>query len=210
MIDAHLFALFLAASLVLALMPGPGMLYVAGRAIAGGRAEGLASTLGTALGGLVHVTAAALGVSALVLASATLFAALKLAGALYLAWLGLRTWRQAARPTLPEEGAAPVGGAFREGVLVEATNPKTAAFFLAFLPQFVSPAQGQVAQQIVLLGAISVALNTLADFAVALAAGQVRALLLGHPGLLRRFRQASGALFVALGAGLLLTRRPAR
>lgn len=208
MIDAHLFALFLAASLVLALMPGPCMLYVAGRAIAGGRAEGLASTLGTGLGGLVHVVAAAVGVSALVMASATLFGALKLAGALYLAWLGIRTWREAGRPAAPDD-AAPARGAFREGVLVEATNPKTAAFFLAFLPQFVSPAQGHVAQQIVLLGATSVALNTLADFAVALAAGQVRALLLGRPALLRRFRQASGAMFVALGAGLLLTRRPA-
>src|SRR4051812_7462044 len=134
--------------------------------LAGGRAEGVASSFGTGLGGMVHVLAGSLGVSAIVLASAELFTALKLIGAAYLVWLGVRTFRIARREASagPEGGAAapPVGPwrAFREGVLVEALNPKTAAFFLAFVPQFVDPAQGGVALQFVVLGFLSVALNT--------------------------------------------------
>src|SRR3954447_17871578 len=136
------FLLFLAAASVIAAVPGPGIFYVAARTLSGGRRTGIASTLGTALGGLVHVIAGALGVSAIILASAELFTALKFAGALYLMWLGVRTFRE-GRQTMPQ-GASPPGAAraFREGVLVEALNPKTAAFFLAFIPQFIEPAGG--------------------------------------------------------------------
>src|SRR5436190_12543262 len=119
--------LFLAAALVIALTPGPGIFYVAARTLAGGRLEGIASSLGTGIGGLVHVLAGAFGVSALLMASADAFAAVKLAGAFYLVYLGVKTWRSAglAAPHLPvaATGASP---AFKEGIVVEALNPKTA------------------------------------------------------------------------------------
>ena len=208
-------ALFLAAALLLAITPGPGIFYVAARTLAGGRAEGVASSLGTGLGGMAHVLAGSLGVSAIVLASAELFAALKLVGAAYLVWIGLRTILAARRDSavLSRGGSAapPVGPrrAFREGVLVEALNPKTAAFFLAFVPQFVDPAQGGVAAQFVLLGFISVALNTLADIVVAFAASGIRDGASARPALVRRLREASGAAMIALGLGLALAKRPA-
>ena len=206
--------LFFAAALLLAVTPGPGIFYVAARTLAGGRAEGVASSFGTGLGGMVHVAAGSVGVSALVLASAGLFTTLKLLGAAYLAWIGLRTILAARKDALAAPaglaGAPPVGTkrAFREGVLVEALNPKTAAFFLAFVPQFVDPAAGNVAVQFAVLGVISVALNTAADVAVAFAAGGVRSGMARRPGLVRRLREASGAAMIALGLGLLLARRP--
>jgi threonine/homoserine/homoserine lactone efflux protein len=212
--DFTQFALFLAAALVLAVTPGPGIFYVAARTLSGGRSEGIASSLGTGLGGMVHVLAGSLGVSAIVLASAELFTALKLLGAAYLVWLGLRTIRAARRDAaaaLAGVGRVPPIGprrAFREGVLVEALNPKTAAFFLAFVPQFLDPAAGNVALQFALLGMVSVALNTLADIAVAFAAGGIRAGAAARPVLVRRLREASGAAMVALGLGLAFARRP--
>ena len=207
--DLSQFLLYLAAALLLAITPGPGLFYVAARTLAGGRAEGIASSLGTGLGGLVHVLAGSLGVSAVVLASADLFTALKLAGAAYLVWLGWRTLRAAGAPAPVAAPPAGQGRAFREGVLVEALNPKTAAFFLAFVPQFLDPAAGRVALQFLLLGAVSVALNTLADIAVACAASGIRDGAAARPGLVRRLRQGSGGAMVALGLGLALARRPA-
>ena len=206
--------LFFVAALLLAVTPGPGIFYVAARTLAGGLAEGIASSFGTGLGGMVHVVAGSVGVSALVLASAGLFTALKVLGAAYLAWIGLRTIMAARKDALAAAaglaGAPPVGAkrAFREGVLVEALNPKTAAFFLAFVPQFVDPAAGSVAVQFAALGVISVALNTAADVAVAFAAGSVRSGMGARPGLIRRLRETSGAAMIALGLGLLLARRP--
>lgn len=211
--DLPQLALYLAAALLLAITPGPGLFYVAARTLAGGRAEGVASSFGTGLGGMVHVLAGGLGVSAIVLASAELFTALKLAGAAYLVWIGLRTFRSARREAVACLGgdATPPAGpwrAFREGVLVEALNPKTAAFFLAFVPQFVNP-EGRVALQFVALGFVSVAFNTLADVAVAFAAGGIRDGAAARPALVRRLREASGAAMIALGIGLALVRRPA-
>ncbi|PSC04550.1 RhtB family transporter [Alsobacter soli] len=208
------FALFVAAALLLAITPGPGVFYVAARALAGGRAEGVASSCGTGLGGMVHVVAGALGVSAVVLASAELVTALKLIGAAYLVWIGARTILSARKDAASLEAglaAPPVGArrAFREGVLVEALNPKTAAFFLAFVPQFVDPAAGPVALQFVVLGFVSVALNTLADIVVAFGASGIRNGAAARPALVRRLREASGAGMIALGLGLALAKRPA-
>ena len=211
--DLTQLALYVAAALVLAVTPGPGLFYVAARTLAGGRAEGVASSFGTGLGGMVHVLAGSFGVSAVVLASAELFTALKLIGAAYLIWLGVRTIQSARRQPAGLNGgsaAAPVGPrrAFREGVLVEALNPKTAAFFLAFIPQFVDPARGHVALQFLVLGFVSVALNTLADIVVAFAAGGIRDGAAARPALIRRLREASGAAMIALGIGLTLAKRP--
>jgi threonine/homoserine/homoserine lactone efflux protein len=202
------FVLFLAAASIIALSPGPGIFYVAARTIAGGRAEGLASSFGTAIGGLVHVAAGAVGVSALVMASAEAFTLLKWLGALYLIWLGIKTMRE-AHIDVPLAGAT-VGSAraFRDGIVVEALNPKTAAFFLAFLPQFVDPS-GTIWLQFLLLGLISVALNTAVDVAVVLAAARARRFALGRPAFLRRLRTGAGLVIAGLGIGLLLSRRPA-
>lgn len=213
--DLTQLTLFLAAALLLAVTPGPGIFYVAARTLAGGRAEGVASSFGTGLGGMVHVLAGSLGVSAIVLTSAELFATLKLVGAVYLVWIGLRTIRSARRDASAAlyggAAAPPVGPrrAFREGVLVEALNPKTAAFFLAFVPQFVDPTQGAVAAQFVVLGFLSVTLNTLADIAVAFGASRIRDGARARPTLIRRMREASGAAMIALGIGLALAKRPA-
>ena len=202
-------SLFLVAALVIAAVPGPGIFYVAARTLSGGRKAGIASTLGTALGGLVHVIAGALGVSAIILASAELFTALKFAGALYMIWLGIRTFREAGHPLL--EPIGPVGSprAFRDGVVVEALNPKTAAFFLAFIPQFLDPAAGHLALQFMTLGLISVTLNTLADVIVVVMAAAARGGLLKRPHLLQRLRQGSGLFIAGLGLSLALARRPA-
>jgi threonine/homoserine/homoserine lactone efflux protein len=212
MIDPTQLALYIAAAFLLAVTPGPGIFYVAARTLAGGRAEGVASSFGTGLGGMVHVAAGSLGVSAIVLASAELFTALKLIGAAYLVWIGFRTIRSARQSAgLGEMPAAPPVGprrAFREGALVEALNPKTAAFFLAFVPQFLDPAAGHVALQFMLLGVISVALNTLADLVVACGAGAIRDGAAARPALIARLRAASGAAMVALGLGLAFARRP--
>jgi threonine/homoserine/homoserine lactone efflux protein len=202
------FTLFLLAALVIAAVPGPGIFYVAARTLSGGKRAGIASTFGTALGGLVHVIAGAVGVSALILASAELFTALKFVGALYLVWLGVKTFRE-ARHLLPEQAVtAGTQRVFREGVLVEALNPKTAVFFLAFIPQFIDPA-GYVALQFMSLGLISVALNTLADVVVVMMAATARTGLARHPNLLQRLRQGSGLFIAGLGISLALARRPA-
>ncbi|PPD13920.1 MAG: RhtB family transporter [Methylobacterium sp.] len=213
--DLTQLALYVAAAFLLAITPGPGIFYVAARTLAGGRAEGIASSFGTGLGGMVHVVAGSLGVSAIVLASAELFTALKLVGAAYLVWIGFRTIQAARRDARDifegGQAAPPIGAgrAFREGVLVEALNPKTAAFFLAFVPQFVDPTKGDVALQFIVLGFISIVLNTLADVVVAYAASGIREGAASRPRLVRRLREASGAAMIALGLGLALAKRPA-
>ena len=204
----HIF-LFLAAALLLAVTPGPGMFYVVGRTWAAGRRDGLASSLGTMLGGFVHVAACVIGVSALVMASAAAFTALKLVGGVYLIYLGIQTFRAASRETMamPQESATGWVRAFRQGVVVEATNPKTAAFFLAFIPQFISLGTGHVALQFLVLGVISVLLNTGADLAAVMGAAKLQERLLHRPVIFRRLRQGSGLLMASLGIGLLAARR---
>jgi threonine/homoserine/homoserine lactone efflux protein len=203
------FSLFLLAALVIAAIPGPGIFYVAARTLAGGRKVGIASAFGTALGGLVHVVAGGLGISAIVLASAELFTWLKFAGALYLVWLGIKTVREAG--VVQPAAVEPVGAAqaFRDGVMVEALNPKTAAFFLAFIPQFITLEAGHPALQFIALGLISVTLNTSADVVVVAIAATARSTLTRKPKLVRRLRQGSGLFIAGLGISLALARRPA-
>ncbi len=209
--DTATLTLFFGAALVLAAMPGPGLFYVVGRTLASGRADGFASCMGSALGGLVHVFAGAAGVSALVVASATAFMILKFAGGLYLIYLAIQTWRSAATPALAPEGAASPDAwrAFRQGVVVEATNPKMAAFFLAIIPQFIDTSRGSVAAQFVVFGLISVSLNTGMAVLVVSATSAMRGRLAGKAHVVRRLRQGSGAILGGLGVSLLLTRRPA-
>ncbi|CAN7389314.1 LysE family translocator [Pararhizobium sp. LjRoot235] len=211
MLISNAFTVYLFTAFLLAITPGPGIFYVAARTLSGGRSEGIASSLGNGLGGLFHVAAGSLGVSAIVLASAELFTALKVVGALYLIWMGYRTIRHARLDYRSlADAELPVGGkrAFRDGVLVEVMNPKTAAFFLAFIPQFVDTASDHVALQFVILGAISVSLNTLADIVVAFGAGRLRDGAASRPNVIRRLREGSGGAMILLGCGLLLAKRP--
>lgn len=195
------------AAAVLALTPGPGMAYVVARTVAGGRQEGLASCLGTGLGGMLHVLAAALGLSALLAKSALAFSLLKYVGAAYLVYLGVRLLMQKT----PSGDAAPISAqgalrAFAEGILVEALNVKTALFFLAFLPQFTTPAE-PLLLQLVLLGSICVALNTLVDVMAVLGAQRLLKSGLGRSARARLMTRASGVTMIGLGAWLALAKR---
>ena len=199
MIDSHHFLLFLAAALVLAITPGPGIFYVLARTLAGGRREGIESSLGTFFGGLFHVFAAALGVSAILAASAVAFHTVKYAGAAYLVWLGIRMIR-ARNAEMPAQMAAPAQGSFRQGILTEALNPKTALFFLSFIPQFIVAGRGHVFLQFIVLGTISVLLNTIADLVVVLMAAPLERKLKNSVKFRRRQRLASGLGMIGLGA----------
>jgi threonine/homoserine/homoserine lactone efflux protein len=197
---AHL-TTFLAAALVLAVTPGPGILYVLARSLGGGVRAGVRSTAGTAIGGLCHVAAAAVGLSAVLMASATAFEIVKYAGAAYLVYLGVQMLRSARRAPEQELPAAAGGDdAVRQGAMTELLNPKTALFFLTFLPQFTQPDRGPVALQLLALGTISVALNSSADLVVAGLAGRLSRLLHTRPRILRGQRATSGCALIALGA----------
>ena len=199
MIGSHHFLLFLAAALVLAITPGPGIFYVLARTLAGGRREGIESSLGTFFGGLFHVFAAALGVSAILAASAVAFHTVKYAGAAYLVWLGIRMIR-ARNAEMPAQTAAPAQGSFRQGILTEALNPKTALFFLSFIPQFIVAGRGHVFLQFIVLGTISVLLNTIADLVVVFVATPLERKLKNSVKFRRRQRLASGLGMIGLGA----------
>lgn len=203
---------FLAAALVLAITPGPGMAYVVARTAAGGRKEGLASSIGTGLGGMVHVLAAALGFSLIVAQSAVAFNVVKYLGAAYLIYLGIRMLLRKDKEQVsfmePVAASHGVRRAFMEGILVEALNVKTALFFLAFLPQFVS-SSAPLIPQLVLLGTMSITLNTLADVLAVLAAHRILRSSAARSARARLLTKASGATMLGLGTYLALARRPA-
>ena len=187
------FALFSAAALALLIVPGPAVLYVVARSIDQGRRAGLVSTLGVGTGSLVHVAAAALGLSAILAASATAFAVVKWAGAGYLVFLGVRrlVGPDEAAPG-PGRPARSLGAVFRQGVVVNVLNPKTALFFLTFLPQFADPSRGPAALQMLLLGGLFVTMGIVSDGAYALAAGSIGGWLRARPGLLGLQRRVTG------------------
>ena len=199
MFDWHHFVLFFAAAFLLAVTPGPGIFYVLARSLAGGKREGIQSSLGTFVGGLFHVVAAALGISAILAASAVAFHTVKYAGAAYLVWLGMLMIRT-RNAELEVAATAPSHGAFRQGILTEALNPKTALFFLSFIPQFIAPAAGHVFLQFIVLGTISVVLNTTADLVVVLLAAPLERKLKNSVTFRRRQRVASGLGMIGLGA----------
>ncbi len=204
MIEGARFALFATAALLLAVTPGPGMLYVLGRTMHGGRREGFLSSLGTFAGGSVHVIAAALGLSAVLATSATAFQVVRYAGAAYLIYLGIAMIRSRNLPSredaqhpaaMPARSSRP----FLQGITTEVLNPKTALFFLSFIPQFVSTGRGHVTLQFLALGAVSVTLNTCADLGVVMAAGALAARLKQDRRFVRRQRTASGVGMIGLG-----------
>jgi len=172
-IDPVAFGVFLIAALALAAAPGPGMLYVLAISLRGGRNEGLKASVGTAVGGLFHVLAAGIGISALLMTSVVAFSVVKYAGAAYLIYLGLRTLLSRDEAHVADENQPQQSQALLQGILTEALNPKTALFFLAFIPQFVHPQLGHVFWQFVVFGVVSVFLNTSADVVVAILAGPI-------------------------------------
>ena len=206
--SAGTLALFSLAALALIVVPGPAVLYIVAQSIDGGRAAGLLSALGVAVGGLVHVSAAAIGLSALMLSSATAFTAVKLAGAAYLIGLGLYTLlvrKEAAAETARRERR--LRRSFAQGVVVNVLNPKTALFFVAFLPQFVDRDAGSVPTQLLVLGLVFVGLAVVSDALWALAAGTAASRLRAAPGFLAVRRYVSGSVFVGLGAVTALAKR---
>lgn len=198
---------FLIAALVLAITPGPGIAYVVARTLSGGRKEGLASCVGTGMGGLVHVIASALGISLVIAQSATAFACVKFIGAAYLFFLGFRMlFKRSDAPAIEASSAHGPRRAFVEGVTVEALNVKTALFFLAFLPQFADP-HVALMPQIVMLGCICVAFNTLADMVAVLAADRFLVASTKRSQSEKFMTKASGLTMIALGTYLALAER---
>src|SRR5918999_1617835 len=198
--DSDRLALFVVAALALLVVPGPAVLYVVARSMHQGRRAGLASVLGIHVGTLVHIAAATAGLSALVVSSAAVLSAVKIAGALYLVGLGL--WTLFSRR--PEAEVA-LGGernlrrAFAQGIVVNVLNPKTALFFLAFLPQFVDPDASHPAVQIAFLGILFALLGLVTDSLWALAAGTAGGLLRRSRRFVRTQRYVTGTVYVGLG-----------
>jgi threonine/homoserine/homoserine lactone efflux protein len=206
--DPTLWGLFVAASVVLLLTPGPAVLYIVARSVEQGRRAGLISVLGIHLGTIVHITAAAVGLSALLVSSALAFAIVKYLGAAYLIWIGIRTFMaRDPDPKAPAVPAAPLRRVFRDGFLVNLFNPKTAIFFLAFLPQFVDPARGPLHWQILILGFTFMGLGMMSDGMFALAAGTAGDFLRRNRRFLRFQRWFAGTSFIGLGITAALATR---
>ena len=209
--DPGTLALFVAAALPVVLVPGPSVAFIVSLSLRHGTRAGVLATAGVELGYLVHVAAAVVGLSALLAASSLAFSAVKLAGVAYLSWLAVSAWRSARRAGDELVAALDVVQAparltpLRHGLLVGALNPKTAVFFLAFLPQFADPAAGSVAAQVGLLGVLFILLACVPDLTWAIAAGRLRPRLAR----LRRrvVERASAAIYALLAGALLATSR---
>jgi threonine/homoserine/homoserine lactone efflux protein len=210
--EIHNLLMFTLAALAILLFPGPAVALITARTMSGGVVAGWVATLGVSLGGLIHVVAASLGLSALLLSSGELFVAIKLLGAVYLVYLGidrlLRHGSGFSQAAAPEP--RPSARVFVEGVLVNALNPKIALFFLAFLPQFVSPGSGSPARQVFALGVLYVLLGLVTDGAYASLAGGLRKLAARRPGILRMERYVTGSALIGLGLYAAASDRPDR
>jgi threonine/homoserine/homoserine lactone efflux protein len=210
MFDFTRFLLFLTAAVLLAIAPGPGMLYVLARSLAGGKREGVLSAFGTFLGGMVHVFAAALGVSIVLARSAVAFATVKYVGAAYLCFLGVRMILEARKEKANGEEISPdvsrevkhARNPLWQGVATEVLNPKTALFFLSFIPQFVDRSGEHVFLQFLALGTISVVMNTTADLMVIALAGPLGERIRSSATFRRRQRTVTGAIMIGLGTYL--------
>jgi threonine/homoserine/homoserine lactone efflux protein len=193
--------LFASASLALLVIPGPAVTFIVARSVAQGRVAGLVSVLGVHVGSVVHVLGAAVGVSAVLASSAAAFTVVKLAGAAYLVFLGIQQLRRRTPATAgPEPEATPRARLLRQGVVVNVLNPKTAIFFLAFLPQFVDPGRGPVWAQTVLLGLVFIGLGMVSDGCYALAAGAAGARIRRSVRARRLLDRISGGVYLVLGA----------
>ena len=203
--DPPAVGLFVVAALALLLVPGPAVLYIVARSIQHGRRAGLVSVVGIHVGTLVHIAAATLGLSALVVSSAVAFTAVKIAGAAYLIGLGLWTiFSNRAEPDVALGGERNLRRAFAQGIVVNVLNPKTALFFLAFLPQFVDPDAPHPAVQIAFLGVLFALLGLMTDSIWALAAGSAGGMLRRSRRFLRSQSYVTGTVYVGLGVATAL------
>lgn len=198
--DLPTLLVFTAAALILLVTPGPAVLYIVARSIDQGRIAGVVSVLGIGLGTMVHVLAAALGISALLVSSAAAFNVVKFLGAGYLIYLGVRKLLERDLPTdSVETEPQPLSRVFTQGIVVNILNPKLALFFFAFLPQFIDPARGPVAWQILFLGTLFVVLGIFSDSIYALLAGSAGSWLKQSRAFLRGQRYFAGGAYIALG-----------
>lgn len=199
---------FIAASLVVLLIPGPGVVYIVARSVSQGQRAGFVSVLGLSAGALVHVAAATVGLSAILLTSATAFGVVKALGAAYLIYLGIRAL-VARQSSTDIDTSTPrsLKRLFTDGVIISVLNPKIAVFFLAFLPQFVEPGRGPVPQQVLFLGLLYVSLALLTDSMYAFLAAHLRRWLSGKVARGPVPRYASGLVYIGLGVGTALTDR---
>jgi threonine/homoserine/homoserine lactone efflux protein len=200
--DATTFGLFVAAALALLLMPGPAVIYVVTRSVDQGRPAGLASVLGVGIGSLVHIAFAAVGLSALLASSAAAFGVVKWLGAAYLIWLGLQRLLTRGEDAPAAVEPDHLSRIFLQGVVVNVLNPKTALFFLAFLPQFVDPSRGPVWIQVSVLGLTLASLGLLTDGLYALLGGTAADWLRQRSesvSLRRMRRYVPGRVYIALG-----------
>jgi threonine/homoserine/homoserine lactone efflux protein len=206
MIDAHHWILFFTATTLAAISPGPALLYVLARTLRGGRSEGVRSIFGLLVGGQVHTLAAAFGISALIATSTVAFSVLKYLGAAYLMYLGIRTLM--ARDAQPGSvsPSKDSNNAFWQGVMTEALNPKTALFFLTFIPQFVQPERGNVLLQSLVLGSLALIIFSLADLIMLSLAAPIGELLRSSPRFRRGLKYTSGGTLIALGSYTALER----
>jgi threonine/homoserine/homoserine lactone efflux protein len=208
MIDLTTLLLFSAASILLAITPGPDMLYIATRSLSQGRSAGIVSALGVHTGVLVHTLAAAFGLSALIAASAMAFSVVKYAGAAYLVYLGIRTLL--SRNDALELGVTKRGtllDIYRQGVVTNVLNPKVILFFTAFLPQFVDPSRGSVMIQLLFLGVLLVIVTLPVDIAIGLLGGSVSSFFKRRKGAASVGKWVTGTVFIGLGIGTALTSR---
>lgn len=201
---------FTAAALLMNISPGPSNFYVMSRSVAQGPRGGVVAAMGLAVGSLVHVAAAALGISALFHYFPAAFGIVKLVGAAYLIYLGIQYLRGATRgrPTGPDADARLHGRIFTESILVEVLNPKTALFFLAFLPQFADVSRGPLAPQILLLGLIVTLSAIPCDLFVAWVSGSVARAVTGNARFARIQETVSGSILVGLGLYVAQSERP--
>jgi threonine/homoserine/homoserine lactone efflux protein len=206
--DLELLLAFAAAATVLALTPGPDMAYVAARTLAGGRAGGVAAMLGVLTGILVHTILAALGLSALFVHSQLAFDIVKYCGAAYLVWVAIGMWREGsgAASARPVSAAVPMR-VFIEGLLTNILNPKVALFFLALLPQFVAPAKGGVASQMIVLGLVMVAVGAVTLLGVVWMSAGAGSAVRASPRVSQALRRLAALLFVGLAIRLALAQR---
>jgi threonine/homoserine/homoserine lactone efflux protein len=208
MIDANTLATYTAVVLGLFLIPGPAVLMTVGRAASAGRRVGVATGLGVATGDLGHAAMATFGLSALLMTSALAFQVVKYAGVAYLIYLGLRAFfEKSGSLDVPNSGAITASRAFRQAVLAELLNPKTALFFLAFLPQFVHRGNGPVVAQLATLGLIFAGMSAVYTSLIALGAGAFGRLLARHRGIGKWQGKVVGSIYLALGARLALQDR---
>jgi threonine/homoserine/homoserine lactone efflux protein len=204
---------FVTTAAILLAIPGPAVLYIVGRSIGQGRNAGLVSALGIGIGTLIHTAAAAVGLSALLVSSATAFSVVKYLGAAYLVYLGIQRLRSKESLAAASDSAAPrvtLARVFSQGIVVNVLNPKTALFFFAFLPQFIDPARGHVATQILSLGILFACMGTTSDCLWALFSGSVAGWLRNNQRWMRNERYVSGGILISLGVATALAGHSAK